>query len=128
MEQQLAGLLKAHEAIVFAYLFGSRARRQETPLSDIDIAVYLAEDADPIEEKLSLMGDLCSHLRRDDIDIVVMNSAPLSLLGRILAHRIVLLDRNPHLRHLFESLTLRKYHDFCIKEKALLERRFGLGR
>ncbi len=128
MEQELEDLLKAHDRIVFAYLFGSCARRQETPLSDIDIAVYLVEDADPLEEKLSLMGDLCTRLRRDDIDIVVMNSAPLSLLGRILAHRVVLLDRSPHRRHLFESLTLRKYHDFCIKEKALLERRFGLAR
>jgi len=59
---------------------------------------------------------------------VVINSASLSLLGRILARREVLLDRDPYFRHAFESLAIRKYFDFSVKEKSLLERRFGLGR
>jgi len=128
MNETIKTVLRNHKGIVFAYLFGSCARREETAQSDIDIAVYLAEDTDPIEEKLSLIGDLMASLQRNDIDIVVMNSASLSLLGRIMAHRQVLLDRNPHFRHAFESLAIRKYLDFCLKEKSLLERRFGLGR
>lgn len=128
MERTITKLLENHKGIVFAYLFGSCARHEEIPQSDIDIAIYLAEHTDPLEEKLSLMGDLSAHLQRDDIDIVIMNSAPLSLLGRIMAHRKVLLDRNPYFRNAFESLTIRKYLDFSIKEKTLLERRFGFGR
>lgn len=128
MKREIGTVLKNHEEIVFAYLFGSCARDEQFPQSDIDIAVYLTENTDPLAEKLSLLGDLSSHLQRDDIDIVIMNSAPLSLLGRIMAHRKVLLDRNPYVRHAFESLTIRKYLDFSIKEKALLERRFGFGR
>jgi len=126
--QELRTILQNHKGIVFAYLFGSCARHEDLPQSDIDIAVYLAEGIDPIEEKLSLIGDLAKHLQRDDFDIVVINSASLSLLGRILARREVLLDRDPYFRHAFESLAIRKYFDFSVKEKSLLERRFGLGR
>ncbi|MDY0041129.1 MAG: nucleotidyltransferase domain-containing protein [Desulforhabdus sp.] len=128
MELRIRKILEDREEILLAYLFGSWARHEQILQSDIDIAVYLDERADPLEAKLKLMGDLSAHLQRDDIDIVILNHAPLSLLGRILAHRKVILDRNPHLRHAFESLTIRKYHDFAIKEKALLERRFGFGR
>lgn len=127
MELRIRKILEDREEILLAYLFGSWARHEQILQSDIDIAVYLDERADPLEAKLKLMGDLSAHLQRDDIDIVILNHAPLSLLGRILAHRVIL-DRNPHLRHAFESLTIRKYHDFAIKEKALLERRFGFGR
>lgn len=124
----LCSVLKDHPGVIFAYLFGSRARNEAFPQSDIDVAVYLEEDVDPLEEKLGLIGDFADRLQRDDIDVVVLNSAPLSLLGRVMAHHMVLLDRNPHLRHRFESLAIRKYLDFSVKEKSLLERRFGFGR
>jgi len=55
MERTITKVLEDHKGIVFAYLFGSRARHEEIPQSDIDIAVYLDERTDPLEEKLSLM-------------------------------------------------------------------------
>jgi hypothetical protein len=39
-------------------------------------------------------------------------------VGRILAHRVVLLDRKPHLRHRYESLLLRQFQDFYIKAQV----------
>lgn len=116
------------DSIVFAYLFGSRARREARPSSDVDIAAFLKEDSDYGEEKLKILGAVTEALRSDDVDVVILNTAPLSLLGRILADREILLDREPYRRHAFESLTLRQYLDFSITETAILNRRFGLGR
>ena len=113
---------------MFAYLFGSQAGRTAGPSSDIDVAVFLKEDTDFVKEKLNILGVLTEKLQTDAIDVVILNTAPTSLLGRILAKRGVLVDREPFRRHIFESLTLRQYLDFSIKETANLEGRFGLGR
>ena len=36
-------------------------------------------------------------------------------------------DKDMFLRHRFESLTLRKYFDFSIKERSIFKRRYALG-
>jgi predicted nucleotidyltransferase len=120
--------LEGLDTVMFAYLFGSQAGRTAGPSSDIDVAVFLKEDTDFVKEKLNILGVLTEKLQTDAIDVVILNTAPTSLLGRILAKRGVLVDREPFRRHIFESLTLRQYLDFSIKETANLEGRFGLGR
>ncbi|ACI19811.1 nucleotidyltransferase [Dictyoglomus thermophilum H-6-12] len=53
-----------------------------------------------------------------------MNEAPISLKGRILENKIVIVDRDPSFRYSFESITLREFLDFSIKEKQILFRRY----
>jgi uncharacterized protein len=114
-------------AVVFAYLFGSAATRRLTPLSDVDVAVYLEDTADPVEARLQTIGAITSHLGTDNVDVVVLNQAPTALAGRILGSRCVILDRAPFRRHCFESLTLRKFLDFRIFEHRLLSERYPGG-
>lgn len=66
--------------------------------------------------------------KTDEIDLVVLNTAPLSLRGRIQRHRLTIADRNPFLRHRYESLTMREFFDFSIRERAILEGRYQHGR
>ncbi len=113
--------------MVFAYLFGSLARRTSSPLSDVDIAVYLEDTCNLINEKLELIGSLMGQLEMDEIDVVVLNNAPLPLIARVLERNEILIDREPFRRQAFESLVLRQYFDFSLKEKGILERRFSLG-
>ncbi len=61
------------------------------------------------------------------MDLILLNEAPLSLAGRILQNRKVLIDKDPFLRQKYESLILRKYFDFAIKEREILEGRYGIG-
>jgi uncharacterized protein len=114
-------------AVVFAYLFGSAATRRLTPLSDVDVAVYLEDTADLVEARLQTIGAVTSHLGTDSVDVVVLNQAPTALAGRILGSRRVILDRAPFRRHCFESLTLRKFLDFRIFEHRLLTERYPGG-
>ena len=67
------------------------------------------------------------HLRTDEVDLVVLNTAPTALLGRILVQRKVLCDGDPFQRRRFESLALRQFFDFRLFERRLLERRRAGG-
>jgi predicted nucleotidyltransferase len=123
-----AGYLESHPRIFFAYLFGGFARRKPQPLSDVDIAVYLKPDCNFAENKLDILGNLIDILQTDEIDLVVLNSAELPLIMNVLRNKKALVDKNPFCRHSFESLAMRKYFDFSIKESAQLKRRYLHGR
>lgn len=130
ISQRIASLgdaLKECPEVVFAYLFGGAARGELRALSDVDVAVYLDEDADPVDALLRATTLATRHLGTDEVDVVRLNTAPTALLGRILLDRVVLLDRDPFLRHRFESKALRTFHDFRIIERRILERRYGGG-
>ena len=119
--------LQSRSDITFAYLFGSLARGQSTPLSDVDIAVYLSEGEIDIERKMEILGRLMELLETDEIDFVILNTAPLTLRMKILENKTVIVDNAPFLRYAYESVTMRKYFDFSIKEMSILERRFLHG-
>lgn len=123
--ESLPAILAAHDKVVFAYLFGGLAKGEVRPLSDVDIAIYLTTVEDLAEDKLDLIGVIADALGTDEFDLVILNGAPISLVGRILHQRRVLVDKIPYQRHLFESLMNRNFFDFKRKEEALLRQRFG---
>jgi predicted nucleotidyltransferase len=120
--------LRSRPDILFAYLFGGLARGKPLPLSDVDIAVYLRETVDSFEKKLEILGKLTDLLETDEIDLVILNEAPLTLRMKVLENKRIIVDNDPFLRHEYESLTMREYFDFSTKEMAILERRFLYGR
>ena len=120
-------LLLQDDNVVFAYLFGGLARGEVKDLSDIDIAVYLRETDDLADIKIQLFGKLTDALGTAELDLVILNTAPVSIAGRILQNKQVLVDKDPFRRHLYESLTLREFFDFRIKEDAFFKRRYGIG-
>jgi predicted nucleotidyltransferase len=120
--------LEGDDNIVFAYLFGGVAKGKITPLSDLDIAVYLRRTENLAEYKMQLFDSLTQVLGTFELDLVILNTAPVSLSGRILQDRQLLMDKEPFQRHAYESLTLREFFDFKIKEDAFFTRRFGVGR
>ena len=120
--------LENYQKVIFAYLFGSLARDKVLPLSDIDIAIYLEESADFSQEKMIILRNLINILGTEEIDLVLLNTAPLTLKARIVENKKILVDKDPFLRHSFESLVLREYFDFSKKEEDIFKRRFSLGR
>jgi hypothetical protein len=74
------------------------------------------------------LGKLADILGTDEIDVVVLNTASLPLVMNVLKKNRVLVDKQPYKRHAYESLVMRKYFDFSIKESALLRRRYLDGR
>ena len=119
--------LQSHHNVLFAYLFGSLAKGAPAPLSDVDIAVFLKRGDHNAKNKLELLGGLIDVLETDEIDLVILNTAHLPLLMNILRNKKVIVDKEPFARQIFESLTMRKYFDFSIKEAAILQRRYLNG-
>ena len=120
--------IRSEKDILFAYLFGSLVVGRIGPLSDVDIAVYLSEKLPYAEKKLEILGNLVNILKTDEIDLVVLNKAPLTLRMKILENKKIIADKTPFLRHRYESLTMRKYFDFSFKESFILRKRFLHGR
>ena len=49
--------LNDHPNVIFAYLFGGYSRGTLSPMSDIDIAVYLSGNSDVLQMKIELLGE-----------------------------------------------------------------------
>ncbi len=105
-------LATCSEQIVCAYLYGSTARAQAKPTSDIDLAVLYREAPAATLDGLGLdlAGMLECRLRRP-VDLVVLNRAPPDLVHRILCDGVLVLDRDPSRRIAFEVRSRNEYFD-----------------
>ena len=125
--------LQRHPDVVVAYLFGSAARGTSGPLSDIDVAVLLREDGHGLERRLSLMADLAEATKRERIDVVILNEAPVALAYRVLRDGRLLLSRDERARVEHRVRTVDRYLDMepfrRVQERGLRDRlsegRFG---
>lgn len=99
--------------LLCAYLFGSAARGEERPDSDLDLAVLFRDD--PPRTLAGLHLDLADRLtgvlggRR--IDLVVLNRAPVDLVHRVLRDGVLLLERDRSARIRFEVRARNEYFD-----------------
>jgi len=102
--------------VALAYLFGSLARGQAGPLSDIDVAVLLAgaPAADAcFQARLDIIGDLMRRLHTNDVDVLILNQAPLTLRYAVLRDGVLLFARSQHDAVAFRVRTLNEYFDFA---------------
>jgi len=119
--QPLDAVMKRHHLILFAYLFGSYATGEQAAMSDIDIAIFV-ENVKGISfnEKLLFHGDCCRALKRNDVDILVLNTTKnLVLLEDIICDGKIIYNCDQDILDDFEVKALHKIHDF--KENPLLE-------
>jgi predicted nucleotidyltransferase len=119
--------LLQEDNIIFVYLFGGFAKGTVGPLSDIDIAVYVRDSNNLAEYKLELFNEIANTLGTGELDLIILNAVPVSIAGRIVQNKQVLVDKEPFRRHIYESVTLREFFDFKIKEDALFARKYGIG-
>ncbi len=98
--------------MVAVYLFGSEARGEASPKSDIDLGVLLREAAPATlaGRELDLAGDLESALG-ESVDLVILNDCPVDLVARVLRDGRLLLDRDRSARIQFEVDTRNRYFD-----------------
>lgn len=101
--------------IVAAYLFGSTASGVTLPSSDIDIAVLArtSDKASRVTLKLNLYVDLCRKLKRNDIDLLMMDiSGNLMLNDEIVRHGYIMYTTDNEAREAFEIKVLHRAIDF----------------
>jgi uncharacterized protein len=117
----MAGYLSTVPEVVLGFLFGSYARGQGRPDSDVDCAVLLADNVpsgDAFDFRLRVMDGLARAIGRDDVDVAILNEASLALAYRVLRDGVLLFCRDHAAYVRYRVRTLNLYFDFA----PLLER------
>lgn len=96
--------IKAHPDVVADYLFGSHARGEETPMSDVDIAVILEN---PTPECEAEIGSLASS----QIDVVLFHRLPLHIKFEVFKHGRELFIRDEEKLAEIKLEVMREYLD-----------------
>lgn len=132
----LAEKISKDKDVVACYLFGSYAEGKQTPASDVDLAVLLDVDFPAesyFEKKLDLLSIVTLSLKTDEVDLIILNQAPLLLSYRILSRGKLLFERGDRKGQKvnFQVRTFDRYFDFKPVEKVMhngLLRRIKEGR
>jgi hypothetical protein len=103
----------AKQGVVLAYLFGSQAEGTARPDSDWDFAVLLPTSSPPkkfFDVRLDLTNALMDFFRKNEMDVVVLNEAPL-LLAREIARYGHIIYEDPVTRpaEQFMASTMQRY-------------------
>jgi len=114
--------------VVLAYLYGSTAAGQATPLSDVDIAL-IAEDHVPLEQQwkmdLRIESLLVEQTGIRNAEVRVINTAPLALRGQVACKGILLYCTDDEARVRFETATRDEYFDYLPIARQLREAFFA---
>ncbi len=106
-------VLGREERVTAAYLFGSVASGEATPMSDIDVAILL-NDSSPdvcLQMTRELTIRISEALGSSRIDVVCLNHADVALRNNVVRRGILFLDRDPMLRAEFERRTWDEYDE-----------------
>ena len=115
LTQLMAAALSQRPEVLEGYLFGSRARGQALPHSDVDIAVFVDEtllQQGAFGYEAELTTDLMRALGDNQVDLVVLNRAPPLLYHRVLCDGIRLLSRDLRATTVREGQALSRYCDY----------------
>lgn len=100
--------------VAAALLFGSYGTQYQTPLSDVDIAVLFMPGQQIImNRELAMLADLSAITGEEDINLVVLNKAPLTLQFEVLLTGNVLAKKDFYLED-FHEYVCKRYADYKI--------------
>ncbi len=102
--------LAQEEDILFAYLGGSYARGKESPLSDIDIAVFLSDSKkDYFTRKIELNNLITELLGTDEVDIIILNEVTQEFAFNLIKDGSLLFSQDEAKRIAFEVKVMKEY-------------------
>jgi len=106
--QRVRSILVSSEDIILAYIYGSFARGEA--VRDLDVALYTTEDKDFL-----FAIDVAALLRKDtgfEVDVTVMNHAPVALQFAILRDGLLLFSKDEALRMALIERVSRQYREY----------------
>ena len=112
VQQKVKTIIYAHDEIIFGYVFGSFAEKED--YQDIDLAVYLDENHPRVANNLFYDLELSSEIEKRikiPVDIIILNRASDSIVYRV-SKGILLKDTSEELRTEFILFRWKKYLDF----------------
>jgi predicted nucleotidyltransferase len=103
-------LIERYGEIIAVYLYGSFNTAGQ--FSDIDLAILVdSPPDDPLFFEINLETEL-EKVVKYQVDVRILNQAPLSFCQEVIRSGTVLVDRRPNLRADFQGKVLKQYFDF----------------
>jgi predicted nucleotidyltransferase len=107
-------ILGKKQVAIFAYIFGSRARGSVNKRSDYDIAVYFYKDPSKLPgwTVFQLEAEIAKEIGVET-QITILNGLDAPVFAfQIISEGIILIDKEPEKRVLYEASVLKQYHDW----------------
>lgn len=109
--EKVRGFCQKREEIIALYIFGSYGTYEQPPLSDIDLAI-LYRSIPKIEEELDFEVKISEIFERDDIDIVILNKAPIDIQIEVLSKGEIIYCSDELLLTEFKERVFYQYGDY----------------
>jgi len=100
--------------VVLAYLYGSQARGEAGPLSDVDVAVLFRAELrgnERFRQLLAVMGEFMDIFEREDVFVADLDDATPLLRFEVYREGRLLYCQNDAIRIKFMTEALRDYED-----------------
>ncbi len=111
----LVDYFENNEDILAAYIYGSYGTADQTPLSDVDIAVLLKQQLqDNFNKQLEIYSKVSEITGSDDVNVLVLNNAPIILQFRVIKTGRLLFSRAQDQLADFQEFVCKLYADFMI--------------
>lgn len=114
--EKLKSYLSDNPNIIAFYLFGSYGTEYQNQNSDIDFAVLYNKNVS-LEEELTLEVKISEIFKRDDIDVINLNKAPLNLQHHVIYTGELLYCSNYVKLSDFKEKVFKYYGDYGITLK-----------
>jgi uncharacterized protein len=105
--------------VAAVYLFGSQARDDAGPDSDIDLAVLTLGNLDPVD-RWKLQEDLAAQAHQN-VDLVDLRRASTVMRVQVLRDGLLLADVQPSVRASFEAIALSAYAHLNEERREILK-------
>lgn len=122
IKQKITPLCERHPEIAAVFVFGSYGTRYQTRFSDLDIGVLFFADRVPdLRGEMDLSGLLCTAAGQDNVDLVVMNKAPLPLRYRIVSEGDLIYEKDDVYTSDFLAATYQNFLDYHIDYRMFMD-------
>lgn len=110
--KELQEFFRNRQDIAAVYIFGSFGTEFEHQFSDLDFGIVFSTASIRFEDELRLAALLSQLLKRDDIDIVNLNKAPINLRYRVISEGDLIIEGSYESHSDFLEQTYKRYLDF----------------
>lgn len=121
---ELQEFFRNQRDIAAVYIFGSFGTEFEHQFSDIDLGVVFSTEQVHFEDELRLAALLSQLLKRDDIDVINLNKAPINLRYRVVSEGVMIIEGNYEIHSDFLAQTYKRYLDY-LPDLLTFRREYG---
>jgi len=118
----------ADQQVALAYLFGSSVAGYTTSFSDIDVGLLVDDGLEPADRFAlirHLTLSLSDLLNRSNVDVRIINEAPIIFRGRLVTDGVLLYSRSEVERVDFETQIRQQYYDYLPIHRQLQDAFFA---